>query len=85
MCLMSSAHGNLCVFASANKSNHEKLLQDYRLSITIVWTGTVPGTIRSTIFLLKGTKKREKFTNAFWKKHGMTSRFTIIMIDAALM
>jgi hypothetical protein len=28
MCLMSDVHGDLCVFASADKKRQEKLLQD---------------------------------------------------------
>jgi hypothetical protein len=66
MCLMSDAHGHLRVFGSANKKKHEKLLQDLRVSITVVRTGTVAGDTGPTIFLLKGMKKRAFFTNNFF-------------------
>lgn len=39
MCLMSDMHGNLRVIGAAGKTKHEKLLQDSRVSITIVRTG----------------------------------------------
>ncbi len=65
MCLMSDVHGDLRIFGSADKKKNEKLLQDSRMSITVVRTGTVAGDTRATIFLLKGTKKRAFFTDDF--------------------
>jgi hypothetical protein len=43
MCLMSNCHGNLQVFAAADKKKQEKLLQDCRCSITVMRTGTASG------------------------------------------
>ena len=54
MCLMSDAHGNLRIIGAAEKKKHEKLLQDLRVSITVVHTGTTGGTTGPTIFLMKG-------------------------------
>jgi hypothetical protein len=65
MCLMSDGHGVLRVFGSADKKKHEKLLQDSRVFITVVRTGTVAGDTGPTIFPLKGTKERAFFTNNF--------------------
>jgi hypothetical protein len=56
MCLLSDTHGDLHVFGSADRKKHEKLLQDLRVSITVVRTGTVAGDTGPTIFFLKGTK-----------------------------
>ena len=39
MCLMSDMHGNLCVIGVLGGTKHEKLLQDSRVSITVVRTG----------------------------------------------
>ena len=85
MCLMSDAHGNLQVVAAADKKKHEKLLQDCRVSITIVRTGTVGGTTGPTIFLLKGTKRKHAFSDAFLERHGMAKGSTIIMTENAYM
>ncbi len=85
MCLMSDAHGDLRVFGSASKKKHDKLLQDLRVSIIVVRTGTVAGDTGPTIFLLKGTKKRAFFTNDFFVMHGMAIGLTIIMTENAYM
>jgi hypothetical protein len=85
MCLMSDAHGDLRVFGSADKKKHEKLLQDSRVSITVVRTGTVAGNTGPTIFLLKGTKKRAFFTNNFFMRHGMAIGLAIVMTENAYM
>ncbi len=85
MCLMSDAHGDLRVFGSANKKKHKKLLQDSRVSITVVKTGTVAGDTGPTIFLLKGTKKRAFFTDDFFVRHGMAIGSTIVMTENAYM
>jgi hypothetical protein len=79
MCLMSDTHGDLCVFGSADKKKHEKLLQDLRVSITVVRTGTVAGDTGPTIFLLKRTKKRIFFHRRFfteaWHGHWFDNRY----------
>ena len=85
MCIMSDAHGNLHVIASADKKKHEKLLQDCRCSITLVRTGVIAGTTGPTIFLLKGTKKWKEFTGAFLEKHGCAKGSTIVMTKSAYM
>jgi hypothetical protein len=73
------------IFGSANKKKHEKLLQDLRVSITVVRTGTVAGDTGPTIFLLKGTKKRVFFTDDFLQRHGMAIGLTIVMTENAYM
>ena len=85
MCVMSDAHGDLRVFGSADKKKHEKLLQDSRVSITVVRTGTVAGDTGPTIFLLKGTKKRAFYTDDFFVRHGMAVGSTIVMTENAYM
>ncbi len=57
MCLMSDCHGDLRVFAAANKKKQEKLLQDCCCSITVVRTVTASGITGPTILFLKGTKR----------------------------
>ena len=44
MCIMSDHHGGLHAIACAQKKKHEKLIQDCRVSIASVCTGTVGGT-----------------------------------------
>ena len=61
MCIMSDFHGNAHVFVSADKKKHAKILQDSRIHITIVRTGTVAGTTGPTIFVLKGTQSRSAY------------------------
>ncbi len=65
MRLVSDCHGDLRVFAAADKKNQEKLLQDCRCSITVVRTGTASGITGPTIFLLKGTKHRNNFNDDY--------------------
>ena len=85
MCIMSDAHGTLHVIGAAEKKKHEKLLQDSRVSITIVRTGTCAGTTGPTIFLLKGTKVKPAFSDEFLLKHGLAPGSTIVMTENAYM
>ena len=57
ICIMSNAYGYLNIVAYADKNNHEKLLDDILVSITVVFTGTVAGVTGTTIFLMKGEKR----------------------------
>jgi hypothetical protein len=83
MCLMSDAHGDLRVVASADKKKQEKLLQDSRCSITVVCTGTMSGTTGPTYFLLKGTQSKKSFNDAYLMRFGMKPGSTIIMTKNA--
>lgn len=85
MCIMSDFHGNAHIIGSADKKKHEKILQDSRISITMVRTGTVAGTTGPTIFVLKGTKRRSVYDDKFLKRHGMAEGSTIIMTENAYM
>jgi hypothetical protein len=85
MCLMSDAHGDLRVVASADKKKQEKLLQDSRCSITVVCTGTMSGTTGPTYFLLKGTQSKKSFNDAYLMRFGMKPGSTIIMTKNAYM
>ena len=85
MCLVSEAHGNLQMVAAADKKKHEKLLQDCRVSITIVRMRTIGGTTGPNIFLLKGNKRKHVFSDAFLERHGMAKGSTIIMTENAYM
>ena len=85
MCIMSDAHGTLHVIGAAEKKKHEKLLQDSRVSITIVRAGTCAGATGPTIFLLKGTKVKPAFSDEFLLKHGLAPGSTIVMTESACM
>ena len=85
MCLMSVCHGDLRVFAAADKKKQHKLLQDCRCSITVVRTGTASGITGPTIFLLKGTKHRDNFNNVYLLRYGMAKGSTILMTENAYM
>ena len=85
MCLMSDHHGNLRVIASANNKKHEKLLQDCRVSITIVRTGTPGGATGPTIFVLKGVQAKKEFSDDCLLKYGMDVGSTIRMTESAYM
>ena len=85
MCVMSDAHGALTVIGSFDKKKYEKLLQDSRVSITIIRTGTAAGTTGPTIFLLKGTKVKAAYIDYFLMKYGLTPGSTIIMTENAYM
>jgi hypothetical protein len=85
MCLMSDCHGNLRVFAAADKKKQEKFLQDCRCSITVVRTRTASGITGPTIFLLKGTKHRNNFNNDYLLRYGMAKGLTILMMENAYM
>ena len=77
--------GNLKIIGAANKKKHEKILQDSRLSITMVRTGTVAGTTGPTIILLKGVTKQKAYSDDFLVKHGLAPGSTIIMTESAYM
>ena len=85
MCLMSDQHGGLKIIGSADKKKHEKLLQDSRVSITIVRTGTVWGTNGPTVFLVKGDKVRRGFTEDFLVRYGCAAGSTVIATENAYM
>ena len=85
MCLMSDAHGTLHIIGAADKKKHEKILQDSRVSITIVRTGTVGGTTGPTIFLIKGEKVKPHFTDDWLVRHGCAVGSTIIPTENAYM
>jgi hypothetical protein len=85
MCLMSDAHGNLRVFASADKKKQEKLLQDSCCSITVVRTGTVSGITGPTYFLLAGTVRKNAFSEKYLIRHSMKPGSTILMTESAYM
>jgi hypothetical protein len=85
MCLMSNCHGDLRVFAVADKKKQEKLLQDCRCSITVVRTGTASGITGPTIFLLKGTKRCNNFNDDYLFRYGMAKGSTILMTEKAYM
>ena len=55
-------HGNVKIIGSANKKKHEKHLQDSRVSITLVSTGSDAGVTSPTIFALKGQRFHGIFT-----------------------
>ncbi len=85
MCLMSDCHGDLRVFAAADKKKQEKLLQDCRCSITVMRTVTASGITGPTIFLLKGTKHCNNFNNDYLLRYGMAKGSTILMTENAYM
>ena len=83
MCLMSDQHGGLKIIGSADKKKHEKLLQDSRVSITIVRTGTAWGTDGPTVFLVKGEKVKKGHDEAFLVKHGLAKGSTVVATENA--
>ncbi len=85
MCLMSDCHGDLRVFAAANKKKQEKLLQDCRCSITVVRTGTASGITEPTVFLLKGAKRHNNFNDDYLLRYGMAKGSPVLMTENAYM
>ena len=57
--------GNIKIVGSANKKKHEKIIQDSRVSITLVRTGRADGVTGPTIFLLKGVRRNSEFRMNF--------------------
>ena len=55
------------------------------MSVTVICTGTVGGSTGTTIFILKGEKKRKHFTDEFLVTHGCAPGSTIIMTEDAYM
>ena len=85
MCLMGDVHGSCGIIGSMDKKKLEKLLQDGRVSVTVIRTRTVGRSTGPTILLLKGEKKRKHFANDFLVKHGCAPGSTIIMTENAYM
>ena len=64
MCLMSDCHGNIRVFAAADKKKQEKLLKT-AVAQSLPCAPEPSGITGPTIFLLKGTKHRDNFNNDY--------------------
>ena len=58
-------HGNVKIIGYANKNKHELFLQDSRVSITLVSTGSDSGLTGPTIFVLKVQWRHGLFTDEF--------------------
>ena len=72
-------HGNVKIIGSANKKKHEKHLQDSRVSITLVSTGSTAVVAGPTIFVLKGQRRNGLFTDEFLRSKGCALGSTIII------
>ena len=70
MCLMSDCHGNIRVFAAADKKKQEKLLKT-AVAQSLPCAPEPSGITGPTIFLLKGTKHRNNFNDDYLLRYGM--------------
>ena len=85
-CMMACEDGKILVIGSAGRKKHEKKTNDSRVSITMYRTECVAGDTGPTVFLLKGVRKRQGFTDAFLeKKCEAKVGSTIIMTPNAFM
>ena len=73
------------IVGAAGRAKHEKACNDSRESITMYRLGSASDDSGPTIFLLKGTKKREGFTDKFLTDNGAKLGSTIIMTPTAFM
>ena len=60
-------------------------LQDSRVSITLVSTGSAAGVTGPTIFVLKGKLCHGLFKDEFWRSKGCVLRSTIIITEKLFM
>ena len=84
-CFMACPDGNVKVIGCSKKRKHEKRTNDSRASITMYRTGCVSGETGPTVFLLKGQRKRDNYTDDFLVKFGCRKGSTIIMTPNAFM
>ena len=85
ICIMRNAHGDLNIVAPADKKKHKKLLDDTRMSITIVCTSTVASVTGPTIFLMKGEKRKKAFTDEYLLRNVLAPGSTITTTENAYM
>ena len=84
-CLMADTDGKLKVLGKYGKRKHEKKASDYRCSITMYRTGNCAGSNGPTAFIMKGKRRRARYTNEFLKKEGCEPGSTVVMTDNAFM
>jgi len=82
MCILINAYGTLRVVGSSEKTTRS--FYKNRQSITMVRTGATAGTTGPTIFLLKGSKRKE-YTDDFLLRHGLAPGSTIARTENAFM
>ena len=63
-------NGDVKITGSAGKMKYEKILQDSRVSITLVRTGSAGGSTGPTIFLLKGKVRSSIYSDIFLRRWG---------------
>lgn len=83
-CMMGS-DGNTCTTRSSDRKKHEKKLLDLRASITMCRVGNANGNTGPTIWLLKGQKKRKKFSNGHLIKNGAAHGSAMLMTETVFM
>ena len=81
MCLMGDHHGRLNMIGSDDKKKHEKLLQDNRASTMLSRASIANGTTRTTVFLLKATKRRTNFDGEFLVPNGLGEVLSIVITN----
>lgn len=84
MCLMAS-DGAIHIVGDKAKKKHELNLDDSRISMTTLRSGSSGGSNGPTVFAIKGEKKPRGFTDAFLVRQGTAPGSTAVMTPTAFM
>jgi hypothetical protein len=84
-CLMASPTGQVKVFGDKLKDKHEKIVNDSRVSITIVRTAATGGATGPTHFLTAGAKVKAGYTPNWLQRHGAAPGSGILATPTAFM
>jgi hypothetical protein len=84
-CLMASPTGQVKVFGDKLKDKHEKIVNDSRVSITIVRTAATGGATGPTHFLTAGAKVKAGYTPNWLQRHGAAPGSGIVATPTAFM
>jgi len=83
-CLMASAKG-VNIFGCRLKKKHEKNTNDSRDAVTVLRTGSTAGATGPTVFLSKGAKVKDGYTNKWLTDNGAAPGSRIIATPNAFM
>ena len=78
-------NGNVKIIGSAGERKHKNILQDSRVSITLVRTGSAGGSTDPTDFLLKGENATVIILIVFLEDRGLAPGSTVIMTENSFM
>ena len=84
-CMMGDADGEGKIHGEVGKRKHERMVSDFRGSITMLRTGVCSGHNGPTAFCMEGKNRKAGFTDNFLVQEGCEPGSTIVMTKNAFM